>query len=311
MNTLRGKRHRTTEKAVPRATRDSSTHPTQPRAPAPDRATTIRDMPSAPRAPRQAEAITLELKRPSELPPAIRSSVAPAVHARPVLPAPLNATADRDAARYSVIPPRLPLKARFATLARYLEALPSGLESYPAVRTKGAIVRQLLLDPVHPLSLSEGLPRRLEELICTPPSANEWVPLVELCALHAAAFDFAFADKGGVPAYEEWTFQRDLQLLKGPLYRALIAVRRPERLLTNHAARWSAFHRGSSLHVMAVADGKIAVRLSYPPYSWPKVSRVALGAAFRAAVIVAGAQWGEVTSKEESISLSSFDIQWR
>ena len=310
MNTLRGKRHRTTEKGVPRATRDSRTHRTQPRTPAPDQPTTIRDMPSAPRPSRQAEAITLELQRPSGLPAVMRGSVARAAHA-PVLPAPLNETADPGAARYSVIAPRLPVKARFAMLARYLEALPSGLESYPAVRTKGAIVRQLVLDPVHPLSLGEGLPPRLEELIRTPPSVNEWVPLVELCALHAAAFDSVFADEGGVSAYEEWSFQRDLQLLRGPLYRALIAVQRPERLLTNHAARWSAFHRGSSLHVMAVADGKIAVRHSYPPYSWPKVSRVALGAAFRAAVIVAGAQWGAVTSKEESISLSSFDIQWR
>jgi hypothetical protein len=308
MDTLRGKRHRTTEKAVPRAKRDSSGLPTLPRTPAPDRATTIRDMPSAAPAPRASEAITLELKRPNEPPAAVHRSAAPTVDA---LPAALNETDDPGGARYSLIPPRLLLKARFAKLARYLEALPRGLESYPAVRAKGAIVRQLLLDPVHSLSLAEGLPPRLEELIRMPPSVNEWVPLVELCALHAAAFDFAFADKGGVSAYEEWTFQRDLQLFKGPVYRALIAVPKPELLLTNHAARWSAFHRGSSLHVMAVADGKIAVRLSYPPYSWPKVSRVALGAAFRAAVIVAGAQWGEVTSKEESISLSSFDIQWR
>jgi hypothetical protein len=264
-------------------------------------------MPSVSRTSPETDAITQpELKRPRLHVPAVGDSTAP----DGPLASPNPETPDPHLARYSLIPPRPAAKARFATLARYTEALPQGLESYPGARAKGAIVRQLLLDPVHPLPLGDGLPPHLEELIRKPPSVNDWVPLVDLCALHAAAFDCAFAEEGGLSAYEEWTFQRDLQLLKAPVYRSLIAVRRPERLLTNHAARWSAFHRGSSVHVMAVTDGKIAVRLSYPPHSWPKVSRIALGAAFRAAVVVAGAQWGEVTSKEESASVSSFDIRW-
>jgi len=336
MTTLRRKRHRTTDREVPRAKRGASAPP------GPDLATTLPQMPAV--AAKKAEAVTQpEIKRPSKAPaarrstpsivtkplrsastkpelplakrrtrpsaPAVHVSIAPSIDAPPAsihLPTP-----DPVAARYSVIPRRGGTEARFPTLAQYTEALPHGLASYPSLRAKGALVRRLLLDPVHPLPLGVGLPPRLEELIRMPPSVNDWVPLVDLCALHGAAFDSAFATKGGISAYEEWTFQRDLQLFKSPLYRALIAVDRPERLLANHAARWSAFHRGSTLNVMAVAEGKVTLRLAYPPYSWPKISRVALGAAFRAAVIVAGASSGEVTSKEESISLSSFEIRWQ
>lgn len=301
MTTFRQKRNRTTKSEVPRAKRGSSAPP------APE-ATTIENMRAVSPTPPETEAITQPNLKRRNKPAAMLASVAPTVDAPP---ASLNPQIpDPVAARYSVIPRGPRMEARFATLEQYTEALPRGLESYPAVRTKGAIVRRLLLDPVHSLPLGVGLPRRLEDLIRTPPSVNDWVPLVDLCALHAAVFDHVFANEGGVPAYEEWTFQRNLQLLTGPQYRSLIAVKRPERLLVNHAGRWSAFHRGSSLHVTAVAEGNFKLRLSYPPYSWPKMSRVALSAAFRAAVVIAGAKSAEVTSEEESVSLSSFDIRW-
>jgi Protein of unknown function (DUF2378) len=223
-----------------------------------------------------------------------------------VLPAP-----DPSAARYSVIPQRAASAVRFPTLAQYLEKLPKGLESHAALRVKGAIVRRLILDPVHALPLGVGLPEVLEGLVRAPPSANDWAPTVQLFSLHAAMFDSAFAGKGGTRAYEEWTFERDLRLFKTDAFRALVAVEGPERLLTNYAARWSAFHRGTTLNVMHVSKAKVAIRLSYPAHSWPPISCLALAGAFRAAVVVAGAKEGEVTFTDDSPAASSFDISWR
>ena len=199
----------------------------------------------------------------------------------------------------------------FATLTQYVNALPEGLDSYPRVLVSGVIVLGLLLDPVQQLPLGIGLPSPLEDLIRTPPVASAWVPLVKLCAFHAAVYDFAFADKGGVPAYEEWIFQRNLQLTKNPLYRKILAVESPEALLASYTSgRWSAFYRGPSLHVMNVAKRRASLRLTHPAYAWPEISRVALGAALRAALVIARAKSATVTSRELSVRASQFEICW-
>ena len=199
----------------------------------------------------------------------------------------------------------------FALLAQYVNALPEGLDSYPKALASGAIVLSLLLDPVGRLPLGIGLPSPLEDLVCTPPAASAWVPVVKLCAFHAAVYDVAFADKGGIPAYEEWTFQRNLQLTKNPLYRKILAVESPEALLASYnSGRWSAFYRGLSLHVMNVAKHSASLRLTHPAHAWPEISRIALGAALRAAFVIARAKSATVTSRELSVRASHFEISW-
>jgi hypothetical protein len=337
MTTLRRKRHTTTQKEIPRAKRgvtapSSGSPPIGGSSPPADWATTLRDMPAASptaskdattepeirRASRPSSSAAVKARRDTatkpEAPFAKRSrkdspllihgmmSEAPTVSLR--LPKP-----DPAVARYSVIPQQG--GARFPTLEQYSGLLPKGLDSYPTALAKGAIVRRLLLDPVHSLPLGAGLPRVLEDLIRKPPSASDWVPLVYLSALHAAAYDSVFARKGGLAAFLSWSFERDLKLFNTPPYKSLLAVDGPERLLANHGARWAAFHRGSSLQVMEAVKGKVALRLSYPRYSWGEPSRIALEAAFRAATVVAGATTSEVTSKEDSPQASTFHVHWR
>ncbi len=242
----------------------------------PDRATTLPEIPAAPRAEPPRKTTT-----------------------RPSIP-----RAKREGATSSP-------GVDFALLTQYANALPEGLDSYPKALASGAIVLGLLLDPVQRLPLGIGLPSPLEDLICTPPAASAWVPLVKLCAFHAAVYDFAFADKGGVPAYEEWTFQRNLQLTKNPLYRKVLAVESPEALLASYnSGRWSAFYRGMSLHVMRVAKRSASLRLTHPAYAWPEISRIALGAALRAAFVIARAKSAAVTSRELSVRASHFEIHW-
>ncbi len=199
----------------------------------------------------------------------------------------------------------------FALLTQYVSALPEGLDSYPKALASGVIVLSVVLDPVRRLPLGIGLPSPLEDLICTPPAASAWVPVVKLCAFHAAVYDFAFADKGGVPVYEEWTFQRNLQLTKNPLYRRILAVESPEALLASYSSgRWSAFYRGLSLHVMKVAKRSASLRLTHPAHAWPEISRIALGAALRAALVIARAKSATVTSRELSARASHFEMHW-
>jgi hypothetical protein len=267
--------------------------------------------PSVPRAKREEA-----MPSPRVMPPFVDTSPdkAPTL---PEIPAAPGVESPRRTATRPSIPRAKPRGATsspgldFALLTQYVDALPEGLDSYPKALTSGAIILSLLLDPLRRPPLGVGLPSPLEDLICTPPAATAWVPLVKLCAFHAAVYDFAFAEKGGVPAYEEWTFQRNLQLTKNPLYRKILAVESPEALLASYSSgRWSAFYRGTSLHVMNVAKHSASLRLTHPAHAWPEISRIALGAALRAAFVIARAKSATVTSRELSVRASHFEISW-
>jgi len=215
---------------------------------------------------------------------------------------------DRDTAHYSVVVRRS--AAALPTVAGYLAQLPDGLHSYPAARVKGLTLRTLVLDPVHPLEVGTGLPSALEDLVAHPPAPGDWVPVVWLCALHAGVYDTSFASDGGMLAYEEWVFQRNLRLLRAPLFRRLVEVQSPELLLALHTARWSAFYRGSSLDILQVEPGRAVFRMSHPPRCWPTLAVTGLGAAFRAAAVVAGAKTATVAVTEESPRASRLAVSW-
>jgi len=215
--------------------------------------------------------------------------------------------------RYSVIPPAVtasPLPATLLSLERYLAILPDALASFPEAKVSGAIVRAFLADPRVELPLDAGLPAAIEQLVRAPPADDDWVPVVHFCALQAIVYDCVFAGRGGMVAFEAWTFERNLRLLRGPQYAELVAVQNPELLLMAYHARWSAFYRGCPLEVMEGGKSSLVLRLSYPPHSWPNLSRLALAEAFRAGLLVAGGKAPKVTAKELSSRVARFDVAW-
>ncbi len=209
---------------------------------------------------------------------------------------------------YSMVVPRgvqsLP------TLEKYLARLPDGLDSYPTVSAKGLTVRTLLQDPIHPIVAAGGLPDALAHLVHTPPGADSWVPLVWLLALQAIAFDRVFGEGGGTAAYEEWMFQRNLRLLRMPGNREVLDVPRPALLFSANTTRWSAFYRGTTLSFLEGGKGRATFRLAHPAHCFHAIGRIGLGAAFRAAAIVAGAKTATASVVEESTRGAKVDIGW-
>lgn len=196
----------------------------------------------------------------------------------------------------------------FSTVEKYLASLPDGVDSYPDCRATGATFRNLL--SAVSLPLDAGLPAVLEKWIRAHPSENEWVPVVHLCAFHSAVFDFMFAQKGGMDAYVEWTYERNKSMLSAPAYAPVLAAGSPELLLTAYRARWSVFYRGCMLDVMGATKTSMSLRLSYPAYCWPEVSRHSLVAAFRAGITLMNAKGLLVSSSEISPRVSQYDLRW-
>ncbi len=198
----------------------------------------------------------------------------------------------------------------FPTLDRYLGSLPDGLESYPDVCTKGAVLRAVISDAPSPLD-RHALPPALAERVRELPSATDWVPEVHLFGLQACIFDACFRDGGGIAAFEDWSYRRNMRMFRSSLYRVLFKVVSPERLFVGVANRWSAFRRGSVIDGVAAVDGLAQMRLRTAPHVVPDFGRVALGSALRASLDLAGAREATVTCRVEVPGSLLFEARWR
>jgi hypothetical protein len=196
------------------------------------------------------------------------------------------------------------------TLDNYLARLPDGLHSFPDSRAKAHTLRSLIGDPIHPLSRESGLPPEIEELARKPPSADGWVPQVWLSAFHAVALDRVFSGAGGLAAFEEWSYQRNLGLLRPEIQRKGLDKAGPAALLAAQTAIWPSFYRGTVLRPVDARPGRAAFLLSYAPHLWPEVSRVALGASLRAAAVLAGATSATASAVEESNRTARLELRW-
>jgi hypothetical protein len=168
----------------------------------------------------------------------------------------------------------------------YLARLPDGLDSHPHCVAKAALLRDVLgsraLDPD-----GDHLPDPLRSLVATPPPVSSWIPEVHFVAISLAIYGRHFADHD-LQAFEEWVCARNMALFSKPLYRVLIALMSPERLLVGASKRWTAFHRGTTLTLLEHTPEYALVRLDFPPHLFERVLMHGFAASMRAAAQVAG-----------------------
>jgi hypothetical protein len=195
------------------------------------------------------------------------------------------------------------------TVARYLEGLPHGIDSYPDAVVKGAVLRATLADAGSPIEPGT-LPERLERYALDPPSIGMWVPETFHGALVGAIFDARFRDVGGIAAFEGWARERNRKLFKSPLYRVLFFVVRPERIFIGIKNRWSAFHRGSVLEVVEQRPNHRTVRLSHPPGLFSDHALHTFSAAFLAAAEAAGLHAARARRVSEQPTTTDFAVDW-
>ena len=173
------------------------------------------------------------------------------------------------------------------SVARYLDSLPAGIRSYPDCLVKAAVLRNEA-DP-KPLGPEVPLPPEVRALVDHPPPVTVWVPEVHytVSVLATREVHFPGADTG---AFAAWMHERNVRLLRTPLYRALFFVLSPERLLAGVAQRWSMFRRGTELRLASSGEGRAELVLRTPPHLYPPIQAVAAAAAFAAALEAVGAR---------------------
>ncbi len=182
---------------------------------------------------------------------------------------------------------------RFPSVARYLDLHGGRLDRHPGCQVKTGLLRDVI--ERQPLARVEGdLPPELVELLRAPPPVNVWMPEVLIEAVLQACADEHFASREEA---EEWAYQNDLARFRGPLYRLLMVLAKPESMLRAASKRWQAFHRGSSLEV-EVAPGRVVGTVRFPSWLYLPDAKINLAGPFRAALVAAGAKDAHVELAE-------------
>ena len=150
-------------------------------------------------------------------------------------------------------------------MSSYLDRLPDGLDSYPALECKGSIWRSALEHIDADLPLPEGLPPELQTLWQDPPTPTSWLPEVHSIAAQLAIMDVLDM---GEPEAQAWSVRTNSHLIRSQMY-AILVDRVPTGLLLKTATkRFSVVRRGTVLR-SDFEDGAGRLFLDFPPHSVP------------------------------------------
>ncbi|MEM9191758.1 MAG: hypothetical protein AAGF12_21480 [Myxococcota bacterium] len=195
---------------------------------------------------------------------------------------------------------------RFPGLARYLDTLPAGLDSYPECETKGVILRGAI--DGHPLDeVAAGLPEELRSALDQPPPGGVWIPAVlSDCAFHAVCDRYYPTESAMI----EWTYSRTKSVATNRLYRGLFRVAGPAAFLAlAERLHNQMFQRGTILKVKL--ERQLAeFRLGHPPRLHSRLNHLSNVPLLHAVIELAGGQSVRVDMKETGDQGALYIARW-
>lgn len=130
---------------------------------------------------------------------------------------------------------------------------------------KGSVVRTFLAGAPQ----LRNLPEPLRVLVSEKPLATSWVPEVHANALYLALADQHLPRESDFIAY---CARRNADLLRSPMYRALLVIGSPAVMLQTMRVAWPLFHKGGvTLAFVEKAPGQARLRMGFPPYVVPEL----------------------------------------
>jgi hypothetical protein len=193
-------------------------------------------------------------------------------------------------------------------LDAYLAGLPAGLASHPECQQKASIIREFLADCPALLRETRDAPEPVRALLVWPPPLNAWVSEVVANAAFALARDLVFPSDD---SFGQAVFRFNRRLFDKAMYRLLMALVSPSRMITLGASRWSAFHRGSHMSGTILGRSHARVDLGFPTGLFGAVHAVQYAAAVRAAMHAAHADSCRVTLERLESTHVAFAVEWK
>jgi hypothetical protein len=193
----------------------------------------------------------------------------------------------------------------FHRVLRYLDRLPHGLDSYGECKAKASIYRSAMaeLDLTH---AADPLPQALVQLLQNPAPPGSWIPEVYNNALHLALADLHF---GNDDDFVDRAYAANQDLFRSPMYRAMMLLANPQRVLTSAKKRWQTFHLGTDF-ALEVDGATAQVALTYPNDVHDLLMLQCIAVAFRAAIEAAHGKNVEVGLTQVSSARAEFAGRW-
>ncbi len=155
-------------------------------------------------------------------------------------------------------------EASLTRLQRYLDSLPSGLESYPDATAKAGLLRA---HQSYARTPADRLPESLAHLLSNLPPVNIWVQDTYWVALGLAHADAFFpGDDDGYIADER---RRAEALMETSTYKMLRLMTSPSMYVRSAPQRWQTLHRGSELRELSSESSGAVLELTSPPGLFP------------------------------------------
>jgi hypothetical protein len=197
-------------------------------------------------------------------------------------------------------------EARFPTVGAYLARLPHGIDSFPACKAKGSLVRAMLLDN-RIRGVRGALPDAIAELVEDPPPAAIWIPQVHARCVLRALFDEAF--EGDEDKLARWAYFSQRKLFSGSIYKILFWGLGPDRLMKLASSRFAHFHVGVELELVDDGRQKVVV-LRYPMGVIDALDHGGTIGGMKAALELAGAMDVQAEVLETGTTRARIGFRW-
>jgi hypothetical protein len=190
-------------------------------------------------------------------------------------------------------------------LAAYLNALPSGMDSYPAYTTRSDFT--LLLRPHLQEALDAPTLRLQRPYLTKAYSPGAWIPETVYAALCALARDRLWQS--------DTSFHRGMAdvanvMYTSPLYRALMLLFSPHLIVMGAGSRWTSFHQGTSLVFVKRGNKHVEAEIAFPLALFSEPSLRSIGATFCSAISGAGGADVNLTLKLPEKMKAHFLLTW-
>lgn len=193
----------------------------------------------------------------------------------------------------------------FHRVLAYLGRLSHGLDSYGECKAKASIYRAAMKD-LDVTGATTPLPEALVHMLEQPVPPGSWIPEVYNNALHLALADLHFTNDDDFIAR---AYVANQELFRSPMYRAMMILANPERVLNGAKKRWEAFHLGTQF-TLNLSANTAEVVLTYPDDLHDLLMLQCIAVAFRAAIEAARGQNVEVNLTQVSPARAEFAGRW-
>jgi len=197
------------------------------------------------------------------------------------------------------------MDSSFHRVMAYLARLPHGLDSHSECKAKASIYRAAMGD-LDVTGATTPLPEALVQLLQQPAPPGSWIPEAYNNALHLALADLHFADDD---EFVDRAYAANQDLFRSPMYRAMMLLANPERVLNGARKRWEAFHLGTEF-ALEVAGNTAQVVLRYPDDVHDLLMLECIAMAFRAAIEAARGKNVDVSLTQVSPARAEFAGRW-